>query len=90
MWRGGRRAAGERGGPEGEGEHAAELNTFQGCKPSFPQRKSVVMQRGEFCVCRPYYGTPRTLDHRERGLGPPVTHRNVALSLTGNSIHTER
>lgn len=53
MWRGGLGAAGERGGPEGEGEHAAELDTVQGCKPSFPLRKSVVMQRREFCVCSP-------------------------------------
>lgn len=53
MWRGGLGAAEERGGPEGEGEHAAELDTFQSRKPSFPLRKSVVMQRGEFCVCRP-------------------------------------
>lgn len=43
MWRDGLGAAGEKGGHEGEGEHAAELDTFQSRKPSFPQRKSVVM-----------------------------------------------
>ena len=59
MWRGGLGAPGERGGHEGEGERAAELDTFEGRKPSFPQRKSVVMQCGEFCVCGASYGTPQ-------------------------------
>lgn len=43
MWRGGLGAVGERGGHEEEGEHAAELDTFQGRKTSFPQKKYVVM-----------------------------------------------
>lgn len=37
MWKGGLRVVGERGGPEGEGEYAAELIHFRAVNLNFPR-----------------------------------------------------
>lgn len=54
MWRGGLGAAGEKGEAlTGDGGNM-QLNLihFRAVNLLFPWRKSVVMQRGEFCVLR--------------------------------------
>lgn len=83
MWKGGLGAAGERGGPQGEGEHAVELDAFQGCKLSFPQRK-LLCNEGNSMFADLSTEPPGTAGHCERGPGPSATHHNIALSLTVN------
>lgn len=84
MWRGGLGAAGERGGPVGKGEYAAELIHFRAVNLNFPRGNLWLCNVGNSLCAELSTEPPRTPDHCEREFGPQATHHSISLFLKLN------